>query len=212
MEELISEQCYCLKQPCQGLLETGEGQKARCCIHRSKQAATSPAIHKPSHRTTWLFGSSWQSGRHSRWPDSCWRHLLDRQVVSTAWTITPLACSQIVGLSSLLIHHASIRNGRNSNYWKYAQKMGKMIPLSKTLTYLQGRGIRQRRPSLGCHPDLWGSPYSLKSQVSMGRHGRVSGPMMETARAPRMVLSGTAPWLLCFCSTQAGAGSTLFLK
>lgn len=50
MEEPLSRRCYCLKRPGQGLLGTGEGQKARCCIHRSMQAPTSPAIHQTSHR------------------------------------------------------------------------------------------------------------------------------------------------------------------
>lgn len=130
---------------------------------------------------------------------------------SVAWLLLTSPAGQASGQYCLDHHTASMFTDRgaqfsinSSCFYKKREKFKLLIictengeddssPLSKTLIYLQGRGMRQRRPSLGCHPDLWGSSYSLKSQVSMGRHGVVSGPMMETARAPRMVLSGTAP-------------------
>lgn len=89
---------------------------------------------------------------------------------------------------------------------------------------LKRRGITQGGPSLDSgkaaaivtcqgHPTHSKKQGWLKSQISMSRHQRASGPTIETARVSRMVLSGTTTCLLCFHSTRGRAGArTLFLE
>lgn len=192
MEELLSGQCYCLKHPCQGLLGTGEGEKARCCIHKSTQAATSPAIHKPSqlmalHRRVEDTADGLTPTDLTCWTDECLDH-------HTTGMFTDLGAQGffLFVCFVLLIHHASSNMKLEKFKLLIMCTENKEGDSSQQNTHvLKRRGITQGGPSLDSgkaaaivtcqgHPTHSKKQGWLKSQVSMSRHQRASGPTRDS--------------------------------
>lgn len=96
------------------------------CVYTGANRRPLPQPSTGPH-TTWLFTVEWKTQ-----PDSSRPHPLDRRVVSTARTITPLACSQILGLSFFI----------NSSCFSYKKLEKFKLLIRKVIPLLLAKHLR----------------------------------------------------------------------